>query len=391
MSAQVTYLNSDGARYWYDTQPTVTKLADDRAEQLKSDPHKVTEEIKRRLDQDTRQRGDFSRVHVFPASSADVPEDPEVRLVVLGTDCPYRSAGILPAKGGRDARTTEAGNPALMVVKAMLENRGSSPRLYRNAVVYLAIDKSRLADLDEAVRRYLAWESILAEKEELDLSPHQQRQAATQRDAAHGAINARLPESYQWLLVPTQPSPQGEIEWQALRLTGQDSLAVRASRKMKNDGLLNVIFAPALLRLELDRIPLWRGNHVEVKQLAEDFARYIYLPRPRDASVLLDAIAEGPGQLLWMNDTFAYAEGYDEQNQRYRGLKGGQRITLHPENLTGLLVKPDVALRQIDSERPVPTPGQPEVRNGYRSNRSRRMNSNRLLTRSEPVSAQNTN
>jgi predicted AAA+ superfamily ATPase len=78
MSAQATYLYSDGARYWYDTQPTVTKLADDRAEQLKSDPHKVTEEIKRRLDQDTRQRGDFSRVHVFPASSADVPDDPEV-------------------------------------------------------------------------------------------------------------------------------------------------------------------------------------------------------------------------------------------------------------------------------------------------------------------------
>ena len=102
MSAQVTYLNSDGARYWYDTQPTVTKLADDRAEQLKSDPHKVTEEIKRRLDQDTRQRGDFSRVHVFPASSADVPDDPEVYdwwywapTVPIGAraSCPRRAGG----------------------------------------------------------------------------------------------------------------------------------------------------------------------------------------------------------------------------------------------------------------------------------------------------------
>jgi hypothetical protein len=26
----------DGARYWYSTQPTVTKLAEDRAEQFKS-------------------------------------------------------------------------------------------------------------------------------------------------------------------------------------------------------------------------------------------------------------------------------------------------------------------------------------------------------------------
>ena len=29
MSGQLTYLYSDGSRYWYDTRPTVTKLARD--------------------------------------------------------------------------------------------------------------------------------------------------------------------------------------------------------------------------------------------------------------------------------------------------------------------------------------------------------------------------
>ena len=33
-------------------------------------------------------------------------------------------------------------------------------------------------------------------------------------------------------------------------------------------------------------------------------------------------------RLGWMQDTFSYAEGYDEQIQRYRGLKGPQRTTL---------------------------------------------------------------
>ncbi len=32
-------------------------------------------------------------------------------------------------------------------------------------------------------------------------------------------------------------------------------------------------------RMELDRVPLWRGSHVAVKQLIEDFGRYLYLPR----------------------------------------------------------------------------------------------------------------
>ena len=64
-------------------------------------------------------------------------------------------------------------------------NHGAiSPRLYRNTLVFLAVDRNRLQDLDEAVRRYLAWQSIIEEKEILDLSPHQVRQAETQKKEA---------------------------------------------------------------------------------------------------------------------------------------------------------------------------------------------------------------
>src|SRR5947207_1427140 len=116
--------------------------------------------------------------------------------------------------------------------------RGSVPRLYRNTLVFLAADKTRLQDLDEAARRVLAWESILTEQTLLDLSPHQVKQAETQRKAADDAVTARIPETYQWLLVPTQASPQAPVELSAVRLTGPDALAVRASRKLKNDELL---------------------------------------------------------------------------------------------------------------------------------------------------------
>ena len=72
-------------------------------------------------------------------------------------------------------------------------------------------DKTRLQDLDEAVRKFLAWESILKEKEKLDLSPHQVKQAEIQREAADGAVTARFPETCQWLVVPTQKKPQAPI------------------------------------------------------------------------------------------------------------------------------------------------------------------------------------
>ena len=334
LAAAATYLYQDGPRYWYSTQPTVTKLADDRAEQLKRDSDKVAQEIEKRLRADLRKTGDFGRVHPLPGSNADVPDDLDARLVVLGIN---------------HACSKESGNAAGKAAKAILETRGNTPRLYRNTLVFLAADMTRLQDLDEAVRKYLAWESILNEKDTLDLSPHQVKQAETQKTAADGTVAARLPETYQWLIVPTQASPQAPVEWQAIRLSGQDALAVRASKKLRNDELLVTGLAASRLRMELDRVPLWRGDHVAIKQLVDDFGRYLYLPRLKDSSVLIGAVRYGFALLTWEQDAFAYAESYDETAKRYRGLRGGQNIAVSDAD-TGLLVRPEIARRQMNAE-----------------------------------------
>ena len=278
LAGAATYLYQDGPRYWYSTQPTVTKLAEDRAEQLRRDPDKVVQELGARLRSDLRNSGEFNRVHPLPQSGQDVPDDRDARLVVLAIDTPY---------------SKERGNPAETTAKAILESRGSVPRLYRNSLVFLAVDQTRLQDLDEAVRRYLAWDSILGEREPLDLSPYQVKQAEIQKEAASSAVTARLPEAYQWLLVPGQSRPDAPVEWLAMRLSGQDSLAARASKRLKGDELLVTGFAASRLRMELDRVPLWRGDHVSIKQIVEDFARYLYLPRASDPTVLLKSIGDG--------------------------------------------------------------------------------------------------
>jgi hypothetical protein len=335
LSSAATYLYHDGTRYWYSTQPTVTKMAEDRAEQLTRNPDKVVQELDKRVRADVRSTGDFSRVHALPQSSQDVPDDMDARLVVLGADHPYNR---------------DSDNPAEVAAKAILEKRGNAPRLLANTLVFLALDKVRLQDLDEAIRRYLAWKSIADEREELNLDPQQVRQAETQLASADGAVTARLPEAYQWLLVPVQTSPQTPVEWQAARLSGQDALAVRASKKLRNDERLVTVFAGTSLRGELDRVPLWRGNHVAIKQLSEDFARYVYLPRLTDSAVLLSAIQDGLGLLTWEKESFAYADNFDEKAGRYLGLRHGKIDSLSPGALIGLLVRPEIAKQQLEAE-----------------------------------------
>jgi hypothetical protein len=341
LAGAATYLYQDGQRYWYSIQPTVTKLAEDRAEQLKREPDKVAQEIEKRLRADLSTRGAFSKIHPMPQSGADVPDDYDARLVVLGTQQPY---------------SKDASSLAETAAKAILEFRGNTPRLFQNTLVFLAADRTRLQDLDEAARRFLAWESILAEKAALEMTPQMVSQAETQRQSADSTVTARLPETYQWLLVPVQATPQSPVTFQAERLTGSEALAERATKKLKNAELLLTGMAGTRLMIDLEKVPLWRGEHVAVRQLAEDFARYIYLPRLKDSSVLAEAVRDGVGLLTWERESFAFADGYDETEKRYRGLRTGQAPAFLDATSLALVVRSTAARAQLVRETLPPPP-----------------------------------
>ena len=170
--------------------------------------------------------------------------------------------------------------------------------------MFLAADETRLQDLEDGVRRYLAWQSILDDRETLDLPPHQVRQAESQRICRRGRRRCTDWGDLSvvaWFLCKLllRPTWNGKT----LRLAGQGaSCRSRASRRMRNDELLITSFAGTRLRMELDRIPLWRGNHVSVRQLLDDFARFSYLPRLREPGVLLEAIRNGLSLMTWGQD-----------------------------------------------------------------------------------------
>lgn len=348
LAQAATYLYQDSARYWYATQPTVAKLAADRAEELKRHRDAVLEEIKDRIRdelRDAKRRGEFARIHPFPASGSDVPDEHSTAMVILGPETEW---------------SKEPNAPGMKAAQAILESRGNTPRLYRNALVFLAPERSRLEELEQAVRSFLAWKSILTDAEgdrpALNLDNFQRTQATAQRKTADQTVQSRIAETFNMVLAPSQANPTAEITWNSMRVSGSDALAVRAWKKLKNDELLVPALGATILRKHLEDVPLWRGDDVPVKQLVEDFARYLYLPRLASPEVLIQAIRDGVALLTWETDTFAYAESHDEAAARYRGLRGGQMVVLTPGS-PGLLVKPDVARRQLNAEAPGPGPG----------------------------------
>ena len=334
MSNQLTYLYTDGSRYWYDTHPTVNRIAQDRAQNIH--PDEVYREAMERLRAVKFRREDFAAAHVAPQDSADVADDWRARVVVLGPEYAHK-------------RSTEP-SEALQFAQNVLENRGSSPRLYRNMLVFIAPDANDVAAFEKALRDYLAWELIDAEKDPLNLDTQQRKQVASNLKRTDETVGIRLQETYSWLLTPVQPEATGPVEWQASRIAGQDNFYDRAARKLRQGEQLISQWSPDNLRIELDSY-LWRDlSHVGIKQLWDYFARYCYLPRLFDQDVLIDAIRDGVGRL---DAPFGYATMV-AQDGTYKGLTYRQLTSSIYFDDNAVIVRPEIAEAQLEADRPSP-------------------------------------
>ena len=303
-SDRATYLYQDRSRHWFATKPSVARLAEDRAAAIER--REVEAALIRRL-RKQRERGEFERVHIAPESPAEVSDETGAGLVVLGPGSPHT------ARGGSDRAV-----PAALKI---LESRGSGPRLFRNALVFLAADSRRMKEVRDGVRFLMAWRSI-CDDPDLELEPAQARQAEAKRAEFDKAVDGRIALAWTVALEPVQTGPGAPITWEVTPLTGDEpSLILRMSKAMVHEEKLISSLGPLRLGMAIGQGKLWReGKHLATRQLLEDLASYLYLPRLRNRKTLANAIAAGAGELNCPN--FAYAEGFDEETGKYPRASG---------------------------------------------------------------------
>jgi len=273
-------------------------------------------------------------VHICPDSSLDVPDEQAVRLVVLG-----------PKEGFASSAQDCA---AMRAVCETLENRGTSPRTWRNMLVFLAPEQSSLSVLEQEVRRYLAWKSIQSDSQDLNLDAAQNRETEHSLKRSDETVELRLKEVWCWLLVPSiDRSDMKTLEWESTRLSGNDdSIVSRVARKLLQNEQVITKWAPALLLMELDNL-LWRGvESLQIRQLWEYLCKYCYLPRLADYSVLEEAIQIG----LPSGEYFGYAAAVGEG--RFIDLKYAQPAQT---DRSGFLVKAEAARKQKKQEQAAQT------------------------------------
>jgi len=343
LANQAKFMHSDLGRYWYSMSASLNRLAADRAAQFEE--ALVLHEIDKALSDyinGLADRGHFDTVQVAPGSSADIPDEPGgVRAVVLGVAHPH---------------TGREGSEALAEAKDIMMQRGSTPRVYRNMLVFLAAEQRQLDNLKSAQRAALAWAEIVRETKRLNLTQSDSALAEAKLKEATETLKTRMKEAWCYLLYPVQESAQSDVEWMSAKVPAQDGLLARASKKLVSDQGIWPELGPDNLNRQLEKY-IWNGKqHLHLKDLWEYLNRYTYLPRVKNRAVLSKAVHAAVSGML--PGPFAYAERWDETKESYVGLAissaTSAQVVIDSESV---IIKPDVA-EQYRQKQTAPAPAE---------------------------------
>ncbi|HZZ61310.1 MAG TPA: hypothetical protein VFE63_09070 [Roseiarcus sp.] len=178
--------------------------------------------------------GGFLRVHA-------APDEP------LAIDDAYKAAlAILPPAAWHRGR--EADTPAMKLAADIVEHKGAGQRRNRNRLAFLAADQTALDDIQNVVRKKVAWASIVRDADGPLQLPQAQKNDALKKagEQAGAAVNA-MRRGWRYLLLPQEALPESpnaargfELEAVALANRGgaPDSLPQAAWKKCEADGLI---------------------------------------------------------------------------------------------------------------------------------------------------------
>lgn len=321
-----SYMYSGEQNYWYDTLPSLRKLAEKRAEKISDDD--VTNEIERRL-KNLRGTKSFERPH-FYTSPSDVPDKDFVRLVILPPNSPHEQYN-----SGKTA-----------AIEAALECLDNG-RKFRNMLLFLAADSGKIRPLKDEVRSYLAWLNLQSDRE-INFDKTQTREMSATIDGLDKKIGDLLALTYCWALSPKIVDKDRIIttfDANEIKNAGDNIIDAAEEIFVNSDKLVTDSLDVEYFALDLDDFDLLNGsNEILISDLWDYYARNCYLSRLFNADVLCRTIEAGVAE-----KKFALADSGKEGE--YVGLSFGGRALTYK-----YLVKGDAAQEILNRPKPTPEP-----------------------------------
>ncbi len=296
------FLEYDGYKYRFKTEPSLNKIVDDEMGAVGST--RAKEEIDGRIRKIWR--SGFLKPVFFPNMPADVDDDAgKPKLTIMHYDAVKIDAAI-------------TGPPDL--VRKIYEHAGAmeSFRNYQNNVLFLVADADQVEKMIDVTRRYLAISRITDRPERMrEFNEEHQKKLRKMGEAAELEVRIAITKTYRYLFYPTSDAPKGDAFLRRETVPPQDqgdtdidqtNVIVRVLRNLQkvrtaDDGTLpaQYLYAKA-----------WDLNQVKMttEELRRAFARKISLPILLDMHQLQRSIQNGVENKIWLyydaREEFAY-------------------------------------------------------------------------------------
>ena len=305
MSNSLYYLYEDRGRYYFHVEENLNKVAIDRAGQLNTEI--VDKFIVEQLIASARMS---PGILICPEGSADVPDTEDLRLIALHPDINISS------------RASEV-DRAREYAERILRNRDAAPRIHKNALLFLTSRRDDIRTLRHAAERAIAWQSIIDDSAQFNLTGKRAGQARDQLNGARSDFDTALVKAYSRVLAPSQPNPpEPNYDFTETESKAPDTgelFAAAFDACVTNESLVKGIHPSMLLNM-LDRY-VWSGgatkerDHVGVGELWEMMRTHIYMHRLESKDTLREAVANGVRA-----GAFGYAASY-HGGEDYRGMR----------------------------------------------------------------------
>ncbi|MDP8013054.1 MAG: DUF499 domain-containing protein, partial [Nanoarchaeota archaeon] len=166
LKSKLFYLQSQNGKYYFLNQPNLNRIVITKMENIKEDDVRKFEAEKLR----SQISGNNFKVFLWPDKPKDIPDTPELKLVIM-------------------AQKDEE------LMKSMLESKGDSPRVYRNTILFLCPLDAEKNALLESIKRRIVYEQIQADKT-LNLTEEQKDEVSKNISREEDAIKDNVKKCY---------------------------------------------------------------------------------------------------------------------------------------------------------------------------------------------------
>lgn len=304
----LSYLQTPEGKVFFTNQPNLNHLLNTRMESV---GEREIEGAEKKLLTE-RLSGRRLKTYVWPQQSSDIPDNSELKLIILRT-------------------------PDETLMKEILNQKGMTNRVHRNTLIFLTPMESERPALEHLLRRHLAYHSI-AQDHTLNLSKEQKQQVKNGLLQVKEDLNEQVRRTYRLVYTPGQQRQFKELDMGVPTYGTRSHLDEEVYEKLRTEGEILERLQPLVIKERYLR----DRQYISTEQLTQSWSRTPGELRVVSEQIWRESIAQGVEQGL-----FGLGQVEDDQ-PRCTAFKGKSSVAL---TRSEVIIRADICEDQLKASK----------------------------------------